>query len=452
MLLGIFLLSILCWGYIFYSKRVEKNFGVNKYNPIKNKGENIPYIQYRWLQIAQFGLISSIECLFGAVIGITHGIVTMIWCVLGSIFIGGCLNYYCGMYSLTHRGKNINNYSEKIFGKTTYYITSILIMLFLVIGIGTICVYLMNINFYTFSIPKIGYIYFMGIVFIAILPLKYFTYCCIGNALIFIVSSLIFALLSINNIINSSIFTNTDFNNLKYVYPSLFFIVNAGVLSGIQGLQSGLISGYVKNEKMGREIFYGATIIQAGFVILWSILLISWEPSYKAILSLIQKSHSPYLVVESLIMLKYGIVGELLLYLTAISLCILSASSLFRILLQMAKDIKLIKSQNNIGAILTIIILSFLSFEYYFGMKYYAFFNQIISAYLFLLISIFLKKKHKKYSLELYFSISLIFMCIAYALVVFANQPHLNAIIIGIVSTILFILIHYIYFSHKKLR
>jgi carbon starvation protein CstA len=117
-----FFLSIvaLCLGYYFYSRVVEKIFGVDtaRQTPALSMADGVDYVPLpTWkIFLIQFLNIAGLGPIFGAVAGAMWGPVAFLWIVLGSIFAGGVHDYFSGMLSVKHKGQNITEISGHYLG------------------------------------------------------------------------------------------------------------------------------------------------------------------------------------------------------------------------------------------------------------------------------------------------------------------------------------------------
>ena len=108
-----FLLSIvaLLLGYFFYSKVVDKAFGIDESieTPAIRLKDGIDFVQMPLWKIflIQFLNIAGLGPIFGAIAGALWGPAAFLWIVFGSIFAGGVHDYFSGMLSVRHDGVSI---------------------------------------------------------------------------------------------------------------------------------------------------------------------------------------------------------------------------------------------------------------------------------------------------------------------------------------------------------
>ena len=108
MFFGILSLILLWAGYKLYAPRLENNWQIDIHRTANISAKGTLMLSYRHAQLVQLGIIVTIQSLWSAVMGVVYGPLQMIWIVLGTTFLGAVLNYYGGMYALTHQGHSLN--------------------------------------------------------------------------------------------------------------------------------------------------------------------------------------------------------------------------------------------------------------------------------------------------------------------------------------------------------
>ena len=104
-------LVVLWFGYKYFGHRLEKLFGANIHNiPVdyeQGKNNELRFLDYRHAQLAQMGIITSVQVFFGAILGIFYGPMQIAWIVCGAIFLGATMSYFAGNYALHHNGQTL---------------------------------------------------------------------------------------------------------------------------------------------------------------------------------------------------------------------------------------------------------------------------------------------------------------------------------------------------------
>ena len=54
------------------------------------------------------------------------------------------------------------------------------------------------------------------------------------------------------------------------IFPCLFITIACGAISGFHATQSPLMARCIKNEKLGRPIFYGSMIVEGIIALIWA--------------------------------------------------------------------------------------------------------------------------------------------------------------------------------------
>ncbi|MBQ2644317.1 carbon starvation protein A, partial [bacterium] len=133
-----FLISVLLLilGYLFYSKFVEKVFGIsNKATPAIKYNDGVDYVVLPvWkIFLIQFLNIAGLGPVFGAILGAVYGPVALLWIVFGSIFAGGVHDYLTGMFSVRFKGKTMDYMVKKVLSKHFSIVFSLFLTLILIL-------------------------------------------------------------------------------------------------------------------------------------------------------------------------------------------------------------------------------------------------------------------------------------------------------------------------------
>ncbi|MDD3049463.1 MAG: carbon starvation CstA family protein, partial [Bacilli bacterium] len=133
-------LLILLLGFLFYSKYVGKQFGVDGgiKTPAYTKADGVDYVAMpTWkLILIQFLNIAGLGPIFGAVQGALFGPVAFLWVMLGCVLGGAVHDYISGMISLRHGGSSLSEIHGMYLGKSAQKIMRVLTMFFcMIVGI-----------------------------------------------------------------------------------------------------------------------------------------------------------------------------------------------------------------------------------------------------------------------------------------------------------------------------
>ena len=287
-----FLLSLaaLICGYLFYGRFVERVFGAdNRPTPAVSKADGVDFIVLpSWkIFMIQFLNIAGTGPIFGAIMGAKFGPSAYLWIVFGCIFAGAVHDYLSGMLSMRHGGANLPELIGTYLGKTTKTVMLIFSILMLMM-VGAVFVFspakiLGGMWEPAFSVAHFGkYSFWIAIVFIyyiiaTMLPVDKIIgriYPLFAFALIFMAVALLGVLLfkfpDIPEIWEGLKDTPGGALTKNPIFPCLFISIACGAISGFHATQSPLMARCVKNEKMGRPIFYGAMITEGVVALIWA--------------------------------------------------------------------------------------------------------------------------------------------------------------------------------------
>ena len=109
---------ILIFGYVFYSRYIEKTFAPqDRSTPANEYRDGVDFVPMSKNRNALIHLlnIAGMGPIIGAIQGILFGPIAFILIPLGCIFAGGVHDYFAGMLSIRNRGAQITGL--RIFGE-----------------------------------------------------------------------------------------------------------------------------------------------------------------------------------------------------------------------------------------------------------------------------------------------------------------------------------------------
>ncbi len=139
-LFGIF---ILFFGYIFYSKFIEKIFSPSdESTPANTMKDGVDYVPMSKGRNALIHLlnIAGMGPIIGAIQGILFGPVAFILIPLGCIVAGGVHDYFAGMLSIRHKGAQITGLIKIYLGEKVFKIFMVIVAVMLLL-LATVFVY-----------------------------------------------------------------------------------------------------------------------------------------------------------------------------------------------------------------------------------------------------------------------------------------------------------------------
>lgn len=285
-----FLISIvlLILGYFVYGRIVEKVFGPDPARPtpavaMQDGVDYIPMPTWKVFMI-QFLNIAGTGPIFGAIMGAKFGPSCYLWIVLGCIFGGAVHDYLSGMISVRKNGATLPELigSELHWGSRTVIIVFTTLVLLMV---GAVFVYSPALilgdiagDGTTASMLIWVFVILAYYIIATLLPVDKIIgkiYPVFAFALIFMAVSLLVCLIikwptipevwqGLGNRAPSVGVTGQS------IFPCLFITVACGAVSGFHGTQSPMMARCLKNERLGRPVFYGAMIVEGIVALVWA--------------------------------------------------------------------------------------------------------------------------------------------------------------------------------------
>ena len=276
---------LLILGYVFYGKFTEKVYGPDpmRKTPAYTKFDGIDYLPMpTWkVYMIQFLNIAGTGPIFGAIIGAMFGPSCYLWIVLGCVFGGAVHDYLSGMVSVENGGIGLPDIVGKYLGKRTKNVMLAFSVLLLLM-VGAVFVYspaviLGNlIKDGSVSVQMICVavilIYYVIATMVPIDKIIGRIYPIFAFALIFMAVSMLVCLLvkwpgGVPEIWDGM--QNRAPQN-GTIFPCLFISIACGAISGFHATQSPLMARCLKNEKMGRPVYYGAMITEGAIAVIWA--------------------------------------------------------------------------------------------------------------------------------------------------------------------------------------
>ena len=284
-------LCVLVLGYFLYGRFVDKVFGPdpNRLTPAVTKQDGIDYVAMpSWkVYMIQFLNIAGTGPIFGAIMGAKFGPSSYLWIVLGCIFAGGVHDYFTGMLSIRHDGAALPEIVGKYLGNHTKRVM-LAFSIILLLLVGTVFVYspALILGGMAGDGGRTAIMIWVGVIFAyyilaTLLPIDKIIgrfYPIFAFALIFMAIALMVCLFvkwpSIpelwDGLGNKGAAEGLGGMASQPIFPCLFITIACGALSGFHATQSPIMARCLKNEKMGRPIFYGAMITEGIVALIWA--------------------------------------------------------------------------------------------------------------------------------------------------------------------------------------
>ena len=285
-----FIISIiaLILGYLLYGKFVEKAFGPDSSRPTPaiSKADGVDFVAMPTWKVfmIQFLNIAGTGPIFGAIMGAKFGPAAYLWIVFGCIFAGAVHDYMSGMMSLREGGVGLPELVGKYLGKGTKNVVLVFTVLLLVL-VAAVFVYSPAIilggmagDGSSSSIMLWVAVIFVYYFIATMLPIDKIIgkiYPLFAFALIFMAVALMVGLFikwpsipelweGLGNRGPSVGVTGQP------IFPCLFITIACGAISGFHATQSPLMARCLKNEKLGRPVFYGSMITEGLVALVWA--------------------------------------------------------------------------------------------------------------------------------------------------------------------------------------
>jgi carbon starvation protein CstA len=334
--------GLLILGYFVYGRVVEKVFGVDnaKKTPAVRLQDGVDYVPMSWWRIflIQFLNIAGLGPIFGAIAGAYWGPSSYLWIVLGTLFAGGVHDFLSGMMSVRHDGKSVSELVGIYLGRFAYGAMLIFSVVLLVL-VGVVFVkgpadllHSLTPGWFTGFI-KDNTIIWISIVFVyyllaTLLPIHVL----IGR--IYPIFGLLLFIMAVG-LVGGIMFQSYEMPELTLrnlhpkhvpIFPFLFISIACGAISGFHSTQSPIMARCMKEERLGRRIFYGAMVGEGIVALIWAMVAQSFFGSTGALAA----AGTPAVVVHQSSFALLGGIGGILAVLGVIVCPITSGDTAFR--------------------------------------------------------------------------------------------------------------------------
>ena len=284
-----FLLSILALvlGYFLYGRLVERIVRPDpaRPTPAVAKADGVDFIALpSWkVFMIQFLNIAGTGPIFGAIMGAKFGPSAYLWIVLGCIFAGAVHDYLSGMLSLRQGGVGLPELVGMYLGQGTRKVMLVFSTLLLLL-VGAVFVYSPAIILGDMTGgTRTAVLVWVGVIFVyyliaTLLPIDKVIgriYPVFAAALLFMAAALLFSLLvkwpSLPELWDGLSGWNQRAGiGDQSIFPCLFITIACGAISGFHATQSPLMARCLKNERLGRPVFYGSMITEGLVALIWA--------------------------------------------------------------------------------------------------------------------------------------------------------------------------------------
>lgn len=427
-------LAVLVAGYFIYGSFIERLFGIDssRQTPAYTHQDGVDYIPMASWKVfmIQFLNIAGLGPIFGAIMGAKFGTASFLWIVLGTIFAGAVHDYLAGMLSLRHNGESLpeiigrylgNNFKQFMRGFTV--VLMILVGAVFVAGPAGLLAKLtpdyLDATFWIFIV----FIYYILATLLPVDKIIGKIYPLFAAALLFMALGILVMLFVTHPPLPELTdgLANTHPGDLP-IFPIMFVSIACGAISGFHATQSPLMARCMKNEKMGRPVFYGAMITEGIVALIWAAAATYFYHNNG------MGESNAAVIVDSITKEWLGTVGGILAVLGVIAAPITSGDTAFRSARLIVADF-LHKEQKSIASRLMICIPLFIvaigillysqkdkdGFDMIW--RYFAWTNQTLAVFTLWALTVFLARAGKLYIVTLIPALFMTAVCSTYIFV-----------------------------------
>ena len=280
-------LGLLLVGYLVYGAVVDNVFqpDENRPTPARTMADGVDFVEMPMWKIFLIQLlnISGLGPVFGPILGALYGPVALLWIVFGCIFAGAVHDYFSGMLSIRYNGKSVPDIVNANLGNLARHCMTYLTIVVLIL-IGVVFVTGPAGLLYKISGPSMSTMTWVVIIFVyyflaTILPIDVLIgriYPIFGAILLFMAVSLPFMLFAKGYTVLPNLDFATNTHATLPIWPMLFITIACGAISGFHATQSPMMARCIGNEKLGRQVFYRAMILEGVIALVWATMGLSF--------------------------------------------------------------------------------------------------------------------------------------------------------------------------------
>ena len=335
-------LCALIGGYFIYGKIVDNVFGpTDAKTPALVHNDGVDYIPLPTWKVFLIQLlnIAGLGPIFGALGGAIWGPSVYLWIVFGTIFAGGVHDYLSGMISLREDGKSISEVVGHHMGPVMLTIMRVFSVVLLVL-VGTVFMtgpagLLAKLTgvAVAYVLPCVLAYYFLA----TLLPIDkliarfypIFGICLIIMAL-GIMGGMLFG-------VGGHTMPELTLQNLHPagpekmpIWPLMFITVACGAISGFHSTQSPIMARCLKDERLGRPVFYGAMVSEGIIALIWAAAGVTFYDSTGGLAAAMKAGGAGTVVYDICVGFMGTGVGAVLAMLGVIACPITSGDTAFR--------------------------------------------------------------------------------------------------------------------------
>ncbi|HRY34158.1 MAG TPA: carbon starvation protein A [Bacteroidales bacterium] len=454
------ILSLLA-GFFIYGRYMDRIMGVkaSRKTPAYRLEDGVDYVPMSTWRVflVQFLNIAGLGPIFGAIAGAAWGPVAYLWIVLGCVFGGAVHDYFSGMLSLRQDGLSVPEIVGKYLGNGfRQFMRGFTLILMVMVGVvfiigparllAGLTPEVLDFRFWVLAV-------FCYYILATLLPIDKIIgriYPFFGFVLLFMAVAIISGLFWYHYSIPE--LTAGNFRNMHShpdhfpVFPLLFVTIACGAVSGFHSTQAPMMARCIKNERLGRHVFYGAMIAEGILACIWAAAAMSFYGGVQELNGVMteHKGNAAW-VVNEISNTLLGKLGAVLAILGVVAAPITSGDTAFRSARLIAADFLRIPQKKILNRLLIstpLFVIGFLgtSFDFSIVWRYMAWWNQTLAAIVLWTITIFLMSAGKNYWVAIIPAVFMTAVSSSYLLVApeGLNLQENVSILTGLLFTLLF--------------
>ena len=274
-------LAALIIGYAVYGKIVDSVFGpTDRPTPAVRLNDGVDYMPLPTWKVFMIQLlnIAGLGPIFGALSGALWGPSVYFWIVLGTIFAGGVHDYLSGMISMREDGKSISEVVGIYMGSSMLAVMRVFSVVLLILvgtvfmtGPAMLLAKLTAMDFKIWLLIVLAY-YFLA----TLLPIDSIIarfYPLFGVCLIVMAIGIMVGMFmgvgghAMPEMVMGNLHPKAE---TMPIWPLMFITVACGAISGFHSTQSPIMARCLKDERLGRPVFYGAMVAEGIIALIWA--------------------------------------------------------------------------------------------------------------------------------------------------------------------------------------
>ncbi len=435
-----FLVSIIALiiGYFTYGKFIEKLFGVeeNRETPAVRLQDDVDYMPLpTWrIFLIQFLNIAGLGPIFGAIAGAMFGPAAFLWIVLGSIFAGAVHDYLSGMLSVRHDGLSISEITGIYLGdnmKQLMRFFTVVLLIFVgtvfLMGPAKIIDGMTNNAWGVWTWVGIILVYYILSTLLPIDKLIGKLYPVFGVAMLLMAAGLLIPLFfgdyHIPELVAANLRNMTIDPGATPLFPILFVTIACGAISGFHATQSPLMARCMKNERLGRKIFYGTMITEGIVALIWAAASMTFFGNVGDLNdAMLANNNNAAWAANEISLNMLGDIGGILALLGIVAAPITSGDTAFRSARLIMADVFKFdqkKIMNRLYLSIPLFVIAFALTQIDFGIiwRYFAWSNQTLAMVVLWTVTAYLIYENKAFWVTLLPAIFMTMVCATYILI-----------------------------------